>query len=149
MPTISTLVRRLAAPFFFLALVGCTDPTKMVDTLPRKAVSGNVTLDGQPLAQGRIQFEPIEASQGTTVLASADIMDGKYAIDRAMGPVPGKYKVSISSRPPIKLDPNEPPGPAPKPEPEKVPAEFNAKTTLTKEVVGEGENVFDFSLKSN
>ncbi len=121
-----------------------------VDTLPRKAVSGTVTLDGQPLAQGRIQFEPIEGSRwGRQSSRSLDIKDGKYAIDRAMGPVPGKYKVSISSRPPIKLDPNEPPGPAPKPEPEKVPAEFNTKTTLTKEVVGEGENVFNFDLKSS
>jgi hypothetical protein len=148
MPTIPTLARRLATPLFFLALAGCTDSSTVVDNLPRVAVTGSVTLDGQPLAQGQIQFDPVPGTQGPTTLAVAEIKDGKYSIDRTMGPVPGKYKVSISSQPPIKIGPDEEPGARPKMGPEKVPAQFNTKSTLTRDVPGETVNTIDFDLKS-
>jgi hypothetical protein len=148
MPTISTLGHRLASPLFLLALVGCTDSTKVVDTLPRKAVNGSVTLDGQPLAQGQIQFDPVQGTQGPTAIAVADIKDGKYSIDRALGPLPGKYKVSISSRPSVTIGVDDMPGSKPKLEPEKVPAQYNSKSTLTKEITGDLVNTLDFDLKS-
>jgi hypothetical protein len=148
MPTIATLGRRLAAPLSFLALVGCTDNTKVADTLPRKAVAGTVTLNGQTLAQGQIQFDPVQGTQGPAAIAVADIKDGKFSIDRAMGPVPGSYKVSISSRPSIKIAANEQPGGRPKMEPEKVPAQYNIKSTLTKEITDDSLNTIEFDLKS-
>jgi hypothetical protein len=147
MPTISTLGHRLASPLFLLALVGCTDSTNVVDTLPRKAVNGTVALDGQPLPEGSIQFDPVERNPGTTI-AVAGIKDGKFAIERTLGPVPGNYKISISSRPAVKIGPNEEPGPAPKMDPEKVPAQFNTKSTLTKNVTDESVNTINFELKS-
>jgi hypothetical protein len=148
MPTFSNPGRRIAAPFIILALVGCTDSTKTVDTLPRKAVTGTVILDGQPLARGQIQFNPAEGGQGPTAVAVADIADGKYSIDRAMGPVPGKYKISISSRPSIKIGVDEMPGGRPKTEPEKVPAQYNTKSTLTRDITGDSVNTLEFDLKS-
>jgi hypothetical protein len=148
MPTISTPGLRLAAPILLLALVGCSDSTKTGDTLPRKAVTGSVTLDGQPLAQGKIQFDPLAGQQGSSGVAAADIKDGKYSIDRALGPVPGKYKVSISSQPSIKIGPDELPGGRPKLDPEKVPAQYNTSSTLTAEIAGEPEAKLDFELKS-
>src|SRR5438270_729333 len=89
-----------------LALGGCSnDPWNPVDPLPRVPVAGTVTLDGTPLSQGMIQFDPAQETKGTTV--AAEISGGKYSIEKAQGPVPGKYKVLISGRPPAKLKPGE------------------------------------------
>jgi hypothetical protein len=145
MPTISIPGRRLAALLFLVTLVGCTDGNTTADTRPRKAVTGTVTLDGQPLPQGTITFDPVERKPGTTI-AVADVKDGKFAIDRGFGPVPDKYKILISSRTATKLNPGEP---LPKPEPEKVPAQFNSKSTLTKEITDQSVNTVDFDLKSS
>jgi len=148
MPTISKLGRRLAAPLFCLALAGCSASTDPVDTLPRKGVTGTVTLDGQPLAQGKIVFDPAAGGQGPGGAATADIADGKYTIEKALGPVPGKYKVSISSRPSIKFGPGQEPGTRPKLDPEKVPAKYNTESTLTHEITDQSTNTADFDLKS-
>ena len=145
MPTISIPGRRLAVSLL-LVMAGCGDAQNPVDTLRRNAVSGSVTLDSKPLAQGKIQFDPVDAGGGKAAFAVGDITDGKYAIDQAAGPVAGKFKVSISSVPSVKISTGEP-GPVPKMEPEKVPAQFNTKTTLTKEVTS-GSNSMDFELKS-
>ncbi len=59
------------------------------------AVSGKVSLDGQPIQDGTIQFVPIEGTQGPT--AGGTIKEGAYSIPRDGGPVPGKYRVEISS----------------------------------------------------
>ena len=64
MPTISTPGRRLVTPLFCLALAGCAASTDPVDNLPRKAVAGTVSLDGQPLARGRIEFDPVPGRSG-------------------------------------------------------------------------------------
>ncbi len=141
--------RHLASSLVLLVLAGCGDPTAPVDRLPRKALTGSVTLDGQPLTQGKIQFEPVSGAEGTTALAVGEIKDGKYSIETSAGAVPGNYKVIISSRPPAKINLSEEPGPAPKLDPEKVPAQYNSKTTLTKEVKNESVNTLDFDLKSN
>jgi hypothetical protein len=147
MPTFTT-PKRLVASLFLLALVGCTDSTLPRDTLPREAVGGTVTLDGQPLARGKIVFEPIQGDQAPAAFAVGEIKDGKFAIDRASGPVPGQYKVSISSRPSITIGADQEPGERPKMEPEKVPARFNSKSTLTKEVTNGGGTDLVFELKS-
>ena len=145
MPTISTQGRRPTA-MLLLALAGCGDGTLPKDTFPREAVSGTVNLDGRPLGEGTVQFNPLDLNQGAPVVV-AGIKDGKFSTDRATGPVPGKYKISISSRAAIKVIPGEPPGPLPKSEPEKVPAQYNSKSTITKEVTGGGTNAFEFDLK--
>jgi hypothetical protein len=148
MPTISNLGRRLATPLLCLALAGCSASTDPVDTLPRKGVTGTVTLDGQPLAQGKIVFEPAPGSQGPGGPTTADITDGKYTIEKALGPVPGKYKVSISSRPSIKFGPGQEPGTRPKLDPEKVPAQYNTTSTLTADITDASVNTANFELTS-
>ncbi len=52
-------------------------------------MSGAVTLNGQPLAQGYISFTPLGAQGGT---AGGDIKAGRY---RVAGLKPGKYQVQI------------------------------------------------------
>jgi len=58
-------------------------------------VSGDVTLDGAPLKDGTISFIPDAQTESPT--AGATIEEGKYTIPRLGGPLPGKYRVEISS----------------------------------------------------
>jgi hypothetical protein len=96
-----------------------------------------------------VTFNPIKGGQEPSAPAVGEIKDGKYSIDKAQGPVPGKYTISVSSRPPIKIGPGEEPGTRPKQDPEKVPAQYNIKSTLEKEVTSEALNTINFDLKSN
>jgi hypothetical protein len=136
----------LAILISVLALGGCSyDPWSPVDNLPRVPVAGTVTLDGTPLAQGVIQFEPAPETTGPSV--AAEISGGKFAIDKAQGPVPGKYKVRISGRPPAKVNAGEPPGGTPKAAPETIPAKYNTESTLETEIPAGGSAALDFALK--
>lgn len=122
------------------ALAGCgqTNP------LGRKAISGSVTLDGQPLEKGAIELHPIEGG----VQSGELIAGGKYSMSTAKGPAVGKYRVVIYDTyetPP--LPPGHMPGdtlpPAPKP---KVPPDWNSKSKQTIEVKPEGPFKFDFDI---
>jgi len=58
------------------------------------SVSGEVTFDGQPLAEGNIRLDPIGETE--TPSASALIEGGKYSIaDSDL--MPGKFHVSITA----------------------------------------------------
>ena len=76
-----------------LGTIGCS-PSK--DDLPREPVAGKVTMDGQPLLEGVIQFYPKENATASSVGANAEIKDGAFSIAREDGLVPGSYKVAIS-----------------------------------------------------
>ena len=131
-----------------LALGGCyNDPWDPTDELPRVPVAGTVTLDGAPLAEGMIQFDPMAETAGTT--AAAEIVGGKYAIAKTQGPAPGKHKVRISGRAPVKLGPGEAPGGTPRRKPEPVPAKYNNQSTLETEIPEGGSEALDFTLKSS
>jgi hypothetical protein len=142
---------RIAWPWALLLMVevtllgGCGAAD---DGLGRRAVSGMVTLDGQPLAAGSIQFEPQAGNTGTIVSGGGVILGGLYQIPRDKGLCPGKYKVSISSAGEAQATGAfEPPGNRTPPPPEKVPTKYNVATTLSAEVKGDGPNSFNFDLK--
>jgi hypothetical protein len=139
---------RFTLPLALLLVTGCGDKSSSVDLLPRLAVSGSVSLDGKPMPEGRIVFEPTADIKGPTAIAVADIKDGKYVIDRAQGPVPGKHKVAITSRPSHTIGVDDMPGTAPKREAEKIPSRYNTKTTLTKDISADSPNQFDFEVTS-
>src|SRR5262249_32721442 len=65
------------------------------DDLPRQPVYGRVRLNGEPLAQGTIQFQPDGGPRAAAISGGALIQDGSYSIPRDQGLVPGHYKVSI------------------------------------------------------
>jgi len=125
-----------------LTITGCGGPS---DGLAHQAVSGEVTLDGQPLESGSIVFVPIE-SEGTPT--GGEIIDGSYAIPAKDGPTPATHAVSIYAKKPTgrKLpDPNN----ADEVIEEKyeiIPPKYNVKTDLKAEVKEGGENRFDFKL---
>ena len=92
--------------------VGCGP----ANPLGRIAISGKVTLDGQPLDKGAIELHPIEGG-----VQSGDLISGgSYSMSVQQGPTAGKYRVVIYDTyetPP--LPPGHMPGddipPAPKP----------------------------------
>lgn len=72
-----------------LGLAGCTDGG---DGLPRVAVTGKVTVEGEPLAKGAVTFRP----DGAGAEATGEVVDGIFTIPAIDGPTPGKYKVSAT-----------------------------------------------------
>ena len=132
--------------------VGCSGNDK---TSGRVSISGSVSLKGTPLAEGVIQFEPLE-KQNTS--ASVVLVGGNYSISAANGLQPGMYLVRVStnegqSKP---LDPNTPLTPSGnnlpgshKTEVKKptIPAEWGEKSKQQVEVKAEGTNKFDFEIK--
>ncbi len=95
-------------------------------------VSGRVTFQGNPLADGMIEF----ASTGETkILRSTTIKNGDYRLE-----VPaGDYRVAVRNASSA--------GPTAGPDQAPLPEKYNAKTTLTAVVKPDEENVANFDLK--
>jgi len=89
-----------------LPLIGCTGSS------PYGEVEGEVTFDGQPLAEGVIRFTPVNGNAGT---ASALIENGKFVEKKV--PV-ALHRVEISSP--------------------KLPKGFNSQKQMMEGTVGEG-----------
>lgn len=146
------MIRFMLWPIAAIALVGCGAEGKGGDT-SRKAVSGAVTLDDQPLDKGTVQFIPKDPNLGSPVTAT--IADGKYAFEKDQGPLPGSYSVRISAlegeEAPVSaieaLENAERPTKKPAPK-ERVAAKYNKKTELTAEVRPDGQTTQDFAVKS-
>ena len=74
-----------------LMLSGCSDGyTKF------KVVHGTVTVDGQKVEAGRIQFVPVEGTRGP--VSFARIVDGRYCIETHGGVPVGKHRVEVDAR---------------------------------------------------
>jgi hypothetical protein len=108
-----------------------------------KPVTGQVTFQGKPLDQGTISFSPT-AGQGT--FSGGQIKGGQYSISAEHGLAPGLYEVRISSTEGGPPPSDELPGETTAVPKERIPAEFNSKTTLKAEVKEAGENKFDFTI---
>jgi hypothetical protein len=134
----STLARRSYLALFGVLLVcGCggVEPAG-------NAVSGTVTFQGKPLDFGSIQFDPT-GDQGT--MSGGDIEGGEYSVPAATGLKPGTYAVRISSVEGGVSSSDVPPGEPPPPAKERIPAKFNAQTTL-KADIKEGDNSINFDI---
>ena len=145
-----------------LVLASCPGCGGAEDDLPRQRISGKVTLGGQSLAGGFIQFFPTNEAMATQV--GTFIKDGSYAIARDEGPVPGTYRVIIKSpvapdaaaatdpAPPDSAPPDSVPVPRAKRKMqfarELVPAKYNAQSALTATVKAGDSNVFNFELEN-
>ncbi|MEW4563872.1 hypothetical protein AB1K70_15160 [Bremerella sp. JC770] len=123
-----------------ILLVGCSNPNGH-----RAPVSGQVTLDGDPLAEGSILFTPM----GEGPSAGGDIKNGHYDLSQALGPAHGKYRVQISAWKPLgKTVHDEASARDDEILISIIPAKYNTKSTLEVEVIQDGENTFDFDLAS-
>jgi hypothetical protein len=102
---------------------------------PLGAVTGAVTLNGQPLENAQVTFKP---ETGRPSLGTTD-QQGKYSLrftqDEA-GAMVGSHTVTISTAIDLPDDTRAP---------ERVPAKYNTQSDLVREVKP-GNNVFDFEL---
>ena len=113
----------------------------------RYAVSGSVTLDGEPLDTGSILFGP-EGDGGNG--GGATIENGEYVIPAGSGLLAGKYRVRITSAGSGTEMQEEAPGESLDVEnTERIPAEYNVNSEQVIEVTADGDNTFDFEINSN
>ena len=127
--------------------VGCSEKGP-----ERASVKGTVTLDGQPLDNGYINFIPQGKGGGPN--SGAEIRkDGTFSVSGEKGVIVGRNRVEIHA---TKKTGNKIPGVPPAvPEgtlidevAEAIPEKYNTKSTLT-EMIGSEENSIDFKLKSD
>ena len=124
-------MRKWSLGLFVIALVmGCSGNTKS------SPVSGAVTMDGEPLANAMVSFQPIGKELNSGPGSTGKTNDrGEYALEvvgGGNGAVEGLHKVMIRSGD-AKVT---------------IPAKYNVKTELRFEVkAGNNMNV-DFKLKS-
>lgn len=80
----------IAVVLVSLAMTGCSDP----NTQKRGEVTGTVTLDGQPVEDAAISFFPVGSTSGPS--AGGKIVNGKYHVPQAQGPVIGDNRVEFN-----------------------------------------------------
>jgi hypothetical protein len=124
-----------------VVLLGCGS-----DPLGRQPVRGTVKVNGTPLAQGDISFQPLE---GQPTASGAMIREGAFSIPREQGLAPGKYRVILHAPVPGtggKVDPNALPGDPVPPPRELFPPEWNERSQQTVEVQAGKPAQFDFDV---
>ena len=125
---------RTALPILFaLLLAGCNPGP------PQGTVTGNVTLDGQPVEGGIIRFVPAD---GNSQPADSPITGGAYSVTMQTG----EKKVEIYWAPSSGKAADTASQGA-EPIVQRIPAKYNAQTTLTYEIV-KGKQTKDFALAS-
>ena len=115
------------------------------------SVSGKITLDGKPLANARVNFQPVgegKLNPGIGSFGKTDV-NGEYTLrlidDSGPGAIAGKHEVRISAFGEdrnLKPDDDRNRGPA-----DKVPARYNVNTEL-KFDVRRGDNTANFDLST-
>lgn len=133
-----------------VTVIGCSDSTKPYKTA---AVSGRVTLDGQPLAGARVMFQPEHTPQAGLLSGpeahGATDATGNYSLTTVFkdkGATLGRNRVMISTRR-QERPPNNPDGPVKETAPEKVPNKyFTEKAPLYFDVPAGGTSSANFDL---
>lgn len=113
----------------------------------RLAVGGKVTLNGEPLDGGSIQFTSLGEKK---MNGGAMVNGGAYSIAQEKGLLPGSYHVEINA-PDNAAKPivyrNSPDSPGVVTQPDRVPPEYNVNSKKTIEVAPSGDNRFDFDIQ--
>jgi hypothetical protein len=124
---------------------GCSD-----DDIPRQPVSGYVTLDGQPLANGVIVFYPGIENRANNVVGGTIVKNGYFSLPRSEGLPPGRYEVAINSANAYKRSRREErkPGNEGAAEKEPIPAKYNDHTTLAIHIKDTAIKEMTFQLDS-
>lgn len=125
-----------------------------VDGPPRAAVSGTVTVDGEPLETGTIRFVPAMQTGGPKV--SAVVNNGWFDLPREFGPVVGQHRIEIEAPPAgdIEMDDEQAlerlrqAGRKARIEVVRIPAVYNTKSQLAAEISATEPNDLSFDLLS-
>jgi hypothetical protein len=114
-----------------LACVGCGSG----DQIRRAIIEGEVTYDGQPIANGQIRFYPAGDTPGG--VASAPIVAGKYVVENKGGVPLGTHRVEVLGyrAPPGAFNPDSAPE-------QFLPAKYNRTTELAVEIVDSSDQHF-------
>ena len=135
---------RLHAVLLLAALATCTGCGEA--DANRNAVSGNVTLDGNPVEQGSILFIPTDGTEGAAT--GGPIENGHYRIDKAQGAATGWNRVEIrATRKTGRMIPKGlgATGETMEERVEAAPARYNAASTLKTEIKPDN-NTAEFQL---
>jgi len=123
------------------------------------SVTGKVTLDGKPVANAIVTFAPMDGGVASTGITDSD---GTYRLGCHLGEgaLVGQHRVSVRSQPSdqggaagASHDPDEfayragPENGSPKVFVDPIPARYNDKSELVREVKA-GKNVIDLELTS-
>ena len=120
-----------------------------------QALEGTVTLDGQPLAAGGIDFIPLPGTQGPT--AGGQIVEGSFHIVPKGNTMAGTFRVMINASRKSGKQIFDPTASAMDPEAmngmvdeyeQYIPARYNEQSELTAEVTADGQETFEFALSS-
>ena len=124
---------RLALPLLMGLLLGCADE----NAAGRFVLSGTVTYDGEPISKGTIEFFPAAGNSGKP--AGAEIIDGRYEVERTIGPELGKYQVVIRANRPSgrKVPADEGSSELVDLPVQYIPPMYNTRSTLETEVTGD------------
>ena len=126
-----------------VATSGCWNSSKY----PLAPVSGVVTLDGEPLGNAFVNFQP-KGGPSSKGITNAEGRYSLITIDGAEGAVVGPHTVSIysvhSQEAAAESDLDLPTTPK-----ERVPDRYNYNTTLTFEVPADGTTTADWDLKTS
>ena len=125
----------------FVVFVGCSgDGSRMLE--------GTVTLDGEPLSAGSVQFFPAYGTDGVATAGKID--QGRFVIPVEKGMGPGKYRVEIwaALRKTGKKVSDFATGQPVDEFEQVIPAKYNRESTLTAEITAAGPNRFEFKLTS-
>ena len=112
-------------------------------------VTGEITLDGQPVADGMISFVP-PSSEKSLKPAWSKINSGRYSISagRVLQPeIPYRVEILAYHKTGREIPSAVPGGGLEQEIVQIIPTEFNRKSTL-KRTVQAGENEIDFDLKT-
>jgi len=132
-----------AVTCYTAVLTGCDGRVSKV------AVSGSVTYDGEPIADGQVAFEP----RGEGRMEFGIITDGKYSIPQEFGLVPGTYLIRITGNRPTgqmaKLDSFVTDDRSREIFEQFLPAKYNAASQLEVEIPAESHVTQDFQLEKS
>lgn len=124
-------------PLAALLLVGCFGGESGPDLAE---VKGVVKMDGQPLADARVEFIPADGRPSSATTDAQGNFELHYTQTRK-GALPGAHKVTVSTYRPANPDAEQPGAP------ERVPSKYNAATTLTQDVAA-GKNEVTIEIDS-
>ena len=108
------------------------------------AVSGTVTLDGQPVTSGSITLLPTD-KESKAGSPGGVVKDGAFQIPAEAGPTPGKYKAVVQV---MKETGNTVEGPGGTTLPESAPVAIKEAEGVDVEVSAAGPNTFDIKVTS-
>lgn len=125
-----------------LATVGCGGSSAG----DKVAISGTVTLKGQPLDRGTVTFTSVDPSK--QLMAGAQITNGQFSIPAEQGLPPGRYRVRFSA--PAggpEVSPGEAPGESAVLAEERIPPEWGAQSTQEVEIKpGQSRVTLEFNI---